>query len=192
VKFNSPIFKTLSSSLRLFPQLPVIPSVEQIDTALSVLAQVRFVAQQAPKSFEPVPPYNQLVTQGQVPTREGHSHDFMNALVWSVFPKSKMALHQRQRRSLERRKYHGNRTPEEDALAILDEGGILHVNNTHIVFGHAIYECVALERELVPPRALTLGVVGDVDVALANLVSDETKLLTKNEMQRLGFTDIEW
>jgi hypothetical protein len=64
-----------------------------------------------------------------VPTREGNWHDLFNALSFASFPRSKHALHARQAALLEARlrssggKLYRERTPEQDALTLLDEGG---------------------------------------------------------------------
>jgi hypothetical protein len=100
----------------------------------------------------------------------------MNALVWGTFPHAKRALHARQHRAIAARVVPNARTlppvrtPELDALALLDEGGIAvltadpervhaalttrqpgalraEVATGHalaVIFGHAIYESLAL------------------------------------------------
>ncbi len=120
--------------------------------------------------------YDGRVTiEGVVPTRARCWHDFMNALVWATFPRAKRALHARQHRAIATRLAPGARTlpprsPELDALALLDEGGIAvltpdaermhaalstrqpgalreHVaagDAVAVIFGHAIYESLAL------------------------------------------------
>ncbi len=68
---------------------------------------------------------------GRIPTRERSWHDLLNALVWAAFPMSKRALTARQHAITEirvpvtARSIPGARTREEDALAMLDEGGIV-------------------------------------------------------------------
>jgi hypothetical protein len=95
-----------------------------------------------------------------VPTRFGCWHDLMNALVWGTFPRAKSALHARQHRAVAERltpgslKMPSRRTPELDALALLDEGGVMVLSHGKdardssaretIVFGHAIYESLVL------------------------------------------------
>jgi hypothetical protein len=67
----------------------------------------------------------------RVPTRANCWHDFLNALVWGTFPRSKQALHSRQHRAIAARIEPGarvlppTRTRELDALALLDEGGVI-------------------------------------------------------------------
>jgi hypothetical protein len=117
-----------------------------------------------------------------VPTRARCWHDLMNALVWGTFPRAKAALHARQHRAIADRVAPGSvtlpnaRTPELDALALLDEGGVVvlaadpeNVGPERLgsasalregilsgsievtVFGHAIFESVVLG---VPPAVV--------------------------------------
>lgn len=72
-----------------------------------------------------------IVEHDEVPTRERHWHDTMNALAWACFPLSKRALHERQLAVLSAQlpptfdAMPTARTPEHDALAMLDEGGVV-------------------------------------------------------------------
>jgi hypothetical protein len=117
-----------------------------------------------------------IATTGVVPTRAASWHDLLNALVWVRFPRAKLALHARQYRMISARlgddlRLPGARTAEQDAVAMLDEGGvvILCVRERQrevseamgrdgvadfatlvragaacaVVFGHAIYEGLA-------------------------------------------------
>jgi hypothetical protein len=99
--------------------------------------------------------YDALITERRVvPTRHGSWHDLLNALVWATFPRAKLALHARQNRAVTSRlgpdlRLPGGRTRDQDAVAMLDEGGVvlLHQGGDSpgagtypIVFGHAIYE----------------------------------------------------
>jgi hypothetical protein len=67
----------------------------------------------------------------EVPTRERDWHDLLNMLCFSTFPHSKLALHARQYARLAERlgehatKLPNRRTPEQDALTLFDEGGVL-------------------------------------------------------------------
>lgn len=110
-----------------------------------------------------------------VPTRERSWHDLINALVWGTFPNAKLALHARQHRAIAERLGPGaltlppTRTREQDALALVDEGGVVFLardvaevadalrgppgavrrliegDAAHgVVFGHAVFESVVL------------------------------------------------
>jgi hypothetical protein len=67
----------------------------------------------------------------EVPTRERNWHDLLNMLCFATFPHSKLALHARQFARLSERieanmaKLPNRRTPEQDALTLFDEGGVL-------------------------------------------------------------------
>ena len=67
----------------------------------------------------------------EVPTRERNWHDLLNMLCFATFPQSKLALHARQYARLAERidastaKLPNRRTPEQDALTLFDEGGVV-------------------------------------------------------------------
>jgi hypothetical protein len=69
----------------------------------------------------------------EVPTRERDWHDLLNMLCFATFPYSKLALHTRQYACLAQRIEPGmrglpnRRTPEQDALTLFDEGGVVLV-----------------------------------------------------------------
>lgn len=133
-----------------------------------------------------------------VPTRARSWHDLMNALVWGTFPRAKQALHARQHRAIAERIVPGAftlppaRTRELDALALLDEGGVLLVGPepaAAVVFGHAIYESLALG---IPP-AVVAAIALDpaectlraLDEALARRIEDGERLRTPDELTRV-------
>lgn len=67
----------------------------------------------------------------EVPCLSRSYHDLFNALVFAAFPRAKRALHQRQWRALSAwvdpaaATIPGERTREQDALTIFDEGGVV-------------------------------------------------------------------
>lgn len=178
---RSPLAWPLQEPLLALAAYADVPPLDAIDLLLGARAGVRFAP--APRSGRhgrrrpPPRPYDAAITEdGEVPTRERNLHDLMNALVWSVFPRSKRALHARQHAlvSLSGPAHPGEakrRTPEGDALAMLDEGGLLvlavaerreqidHASKRGdvdriallagagharaVAFGHALYEHVA-------------------------------------------------
>jgi len=178
---RSPLCWALRDAARALGQHPGLPPVAVIDAALAPRAGVRFrpaapkprrsKGEAAPRGYDAV-----ITLDGAVPTREDNLHDLMNALVWSVFPRSKRALHARQHALLERAGpvrsgESRRRSAEGDALAMLDEGGLVVVARRDAVaeveargrardatavatfvaagdaravaFGHALYEHVA-------------------------------------------------
>jgi hypothetical protein len=72
-----------------------------------------------------------ITLQREVPTRERNWHDLLNMLCFATFPHSKVALHARQYARLAERvdehtlKLPNRRTPEQDALTLFDEGGVV-------------------------------------------------------------------
>ena len=140
-----------------------------------------------------------------VPTRARSWHDLMNALVWGAFPRAKTALHARQHRAIVERIEPGARslpparTRELDALALLDEGGVVvlardarvlhdalraeghasleaHLESgaaRAVVFGHAIFESLAvgLAPAIAPPivAAIVLGAPLERDPEIADI-----------------------
>lgn len=76
--------------------------------------------------------YDARITLAQlVPTRERNWHDLLNMLCFATFPHSKLALHARQYARLAERidpgapRLPNRRTPEQDALTLFDEGGVV-------------------------------------------------------------------
>jgi len=131
------------------------PEPEQLSCLFEGDAPVRFVAA-APRArrgrrLGASERYDALITERRVvPTRHGSWHDLLNALVWATFPRAKLALHARQHRAITSHlgpdlRLPGGRTRDQDAVAMLDEGGVVLPQRgedapTPIVFGHAIYE----------------------------------------------------
>jgi hypothetical protein len=141
------------------------PPVERYALALAAVCV-------APVRFEPATPtrprrrstaidprrlYDARITHERcVPTRPRSWHDYLNALVWATFPRAKRALHERQLQALvthlspEARTLPPKRSREHDALALLDEGGVVVLEDADqrvdVVFGHALYEARVLGR----------------------------------------------
>lgn len=199
------------------------PQPETIDAALGRRAGIQFerqrpVSRRRRQPRDPASMYDaRIAREGCVPTRPGSWHDLMNALVWATFPLAKRALHARQ---------HGlvvpaapgesaRRPRELDALALLDEGGLIVMSDaplaaddapiaereraleegiasgeaTAFVFGHAIYEGLVLGRP--PPLASVVCAHGearaipDADRALAAVVADRARIVDPTAMLRL-------
>lgn len=178
---RSPLLWPLTRAARDLGRLDDFPSVDALERVFEGRPPVRFVpAQPRRRRREAVDPHalydGRIAIDGQVPTRPSCWHDLMNALVWGTFPRAKRALHARQYRAIAERidpgarALPGARSRELDALALLDEGGLIvlardapslhralrnesrgtlaeHVASgsaNAIVFGHAIYESLVL------------------------------------------------
>jgi len=164
-----------------------------------------------------------ITIEGAVPTRSRCWHDLMNALVWGTFPRAKAALHARQHRLIAARiepdaRGLPPRSPELDALALIDEGGVVvlasdpasvraslrpgkpgtlraHVESgaaDAVVFGHAVYESLALGVRPAVVAAVVLGrrgraadVVRAADGALAAALDDGAQLTSTRELARV-------
>lgn len=187
-------YDTLARSLATHPDWPLCAELNQWADSLRALnhsayedtVKVTFTPpQKEPALDSQLAPYDQLITEKHcVRTRERHWHDVMNALVWAGFPRAKWALHQRQHEEVLRMTQNAepNRSPMHDALAMLDEGGVLVLCQRNraetiadelcaknrqpleaallaneallAVFGHGILESVALHQKLQPVYAM--------------------------------------
>lgn len=170
---RDPRFGPIAEVASSFVEYKDWPAPAELDRALASRAGVHFVPakrrprrQRGPVNLGEM--YDAHIVRGEVPTREKNWHDFLNALVWATFPRAKAALHARQHAALQAwartgevasgdqvRRLPNARTRELDALALIDEGGILLCDDAKIVFGHAIYEGFVLEV----PAMIARGVV---------------------------------
>lgn len=130
-----------------------------------------------------------IVLRHVVPTRSRSWHDYLNALVWASFPIAKTALHKRQHEAIEKWVLPGAtqlpnaRTRELDALALVDEGGILQLRDGKWVFGHALFEGVVLDNRAMIARTVPLDAGADeADEALAEFIT--TRLADPNDLPR--------
>lgn len=212
------LFWPLERAARALDGYDDFPPVEALVNVFDADPPVRFVA--APprrRRTAPIDPqalYDARITLDRaVPTRACCWHDLMNALVWGTFPAAKRALHARQYRAVAERVAPGShglpahRTSELDALALLDEGGVVVCSRDGpatgpsgpadaVVFGHAIYESLALGITPAVVGAIGLTVddetgsslVRKVDRALASVIEDRTRLRSPSEFRRLRIT----
>jgi hypothetical protein len=216
---------------RLAPHPPSteaeFPPVEWFNRVFDAEPAVRFVVA-APRprrrgrrkqAIDPSALYDARITVDRlVPSRADSWHDLMNALVWGTFPRAKSALHARQHRAIEARIEPGartlppSRTRELDALALLDEGGVVIPAgdpSSPIVFGHAIYESLALgippavvaaielavpgkgkdrDRDKDRDKGIGIGVaavLAAVDEALALVIADDAQLQSPEALRRI-------
>ena len=97
------------------------PPVTGSGARISFVPQSRKV-QVFEEKYEP-----RIFLKGEVQVREGNWHDLLNALVWLTFPRAKAALNARHYRALLEQRATGarNRGPEQDAMTLFDEGGVI-------------------------------------------------------------------
>jgi hypothetical protein len=149
-----------------------------------------------------------IVHDGVVPTRPRSWHDFLNALVWGTFPRAKRALHERQHRELvsrvapDAKRLPGTRSREHDALALLDEGGVVQAvtpaGEMGIVFGHALYEGLVLGVRAMAARVVVARIEAPPSgpagwVELADRVLEERLRgdeLAPNALPRVALADL--
>jgi hypothetical protein len=174
---ESDLFAAIREVAVRFAADATFPPPERIDELLRDRVPIRFVraTQQDKRLYD-----TRIVNDGEVSTRDGSWHDFLNALVWATFPLAKSALHRRQHRLV----VPGapRRTPEGDALAMLDEGGVFLPGN--IVFGHAIYEGFVLGRPVFG-AGLHLEGTDDLDRRAAERIADRSLLLATRDLLRV-------
>jgi hypothetical protein len=214
---RSPLFWPLARALRDLGDLGsdgALPEVAALGRVFDRPAPVRFVAspprprrRRHREGVDVGALYDARITlESVVPTRPGSLHDFMNALVWGTFPAAKLALHARQHRAIAERIPPGartlppTRTRELDALALLDEGGVIlpvfppgaraRAGGGPIVFGHAIYESLALGVRPAVVAALELPLEGTsllaaADAALAARIEDRASFGSPEELSRV-------
>jgi len=97
--------------------------------------------------------YADCCANKRVPTRRDNLHDLLNALTWARFPRAKHALCVRQLRlARERGVVDGLRVRnrEQDACAMIDEGGMVLGPTQRAFFGHAALEDAVVGRDLRP------------------------------------------
>jgi hypothetical protein len=177
---RSPLLWPIADAARRLGPLEDFPAHDALAAVFQGEPPVRFVPG-VPRgrrraAVDPTTLYDGRITlERTVPTRARCWHDFMNALVWGTFPAAKRALHARQHRAIAARIEPGARTlpaartPELDALALLDEGGVVVLADAPeatrmalrrgsgalrdaiatgrvdaVVFGHAIFESLVL------------------------------------------------
>jgi hypothetical protein len=177
---SDPRFWPLAPAARRFAAHVDFPHPEELSTP-----EVRFVAATKPRrsrrrSPRPAEGYDASAARGAVPTRARSWHDFLNALVWATFPSSKRKLHGLQAAAIARALASSQgalpnaRTREQDALALLDEGGVLVLadgrESITLAFGHALYEglvrggpaatasCLCFHVSSLPERAAAAAV----------------------------------
>ena len=217
---ESPLFAPLAEPMRAFAAFETFPSPEAIHAALSERAGVSFErappvgrGRSRPRREEDLYDAN-IHARRVVRTRDGSWHDFLNALVWAMYPRSKWALHTRQHRLVasgldpDTGKLPGARTPEQDALALFDEGGLVVASEatletgdaiedalmnqraSAVVFGHAIYEGVVLGAPWPAVRAVVVTAQKreDVDRELAARLDDSTSFSHPSSLPRVYLT----
>jgi hypothetical protein len=81
--------------------------------------------------------YEERIYQhGIVSTRDANWHDFLNALIWVLFPQTKVVISTLHAADLQQ---HGKpRTPQRDALTLFDENGVIIAATRHELLQYAL------------------------------------------------------
>lgn len=132
---QAPMFAPLRALLQSLPAA-TWPDCEALNALLQARAPairnacgspVRFVPQALRQAsfeekYEP-----RIYLRGEVQMRAENWHDLFNALVWLAFPRAKAALNERHFQALRAQQAAGmaNRGPQQDALTLFDEGGVV-------------------------------------------------------------------
>lgn len=133
-----PLYWPIAEGARLFADLGAWPAVSDYSLRVAHRAPVTFREQpKKPRGRRRGPRcagdlYDGRITlEGWVPTRPENWHDFLNMLCWAAFPEAKWQLHSRQHKAMSARvagavdALPNARTREQDALALMDEGGVV-------------------------------------------------------------------
>ena len=141
--FNrSQIFEPFSSLKKFFIDSPSWPSVNDLNNLCTRRNQfivtrsgksVRFVPQQFGKQNQEEKYESRIYLSGHIQTRAHNWHDFFNAIVWQVFPRSKSKLNEihYQAQLTELEKNINNRSRIRDAATLFDESGIIVLSSSN-------------------------------------------------------------
>lgn len=227
------LFRPIAPAYRRLGRHDDFPPVAALGGVFSGDAPVRFVPAEPRRRrgarVDVASLYDaRIALERSVPTRPRCWHDLMNALVWGTFPDAKRALHARQHRAIAERIAPGaralaSRTRELDALALVDEGGVLVLATDPertswtlaarkprvlpallgsgeaalLVFGHAIYESLALgARPAVVAAFVAPFERGPIDCtlaadrALAQALDGGQRFLAPRELVRVDLDEV--
>lgn len=111
---------------------PLLPS----DLPTQSGKPIQFVTQDAQLPFPELYYETRIFQHGMVATRAANWHDFFNALIWAQYPKTKVSVNAQHAIDLQT---HGKpRTPQRDALTLLDESGVVLVSTRPGLLQHAL------------------------------------------------------
>lgn len=177
-RLTGPRFTRFADLIERVAQEPDWPAIDRLDAAFAPeLRTVGMRLVEAGKTkpargpdglIDPASLYEvRIVDQGEIPTRPCNAHDFLNALIWAAFPRSKLALSRslaaiQRARATGRSQLPSTRTREHDRLALVDEGALLCVTSpagaSTWIFGHAILEHAYAGERAVRGSAVDLEV----------------------------------
>ncbi|MGA7950463.1 MAG: DUF3025 domain-containing protein [Thiobacillaceae bacterium] len=122
--FSHPAFVPYRRLLARLPQNRLASPAELTRLARKTGRTLRFV--ETNYSLSACDYEQGILESGAIPTRPDNLHDFMNALVWLTFPQAKANLNRLHCRALADNPVEAKyRSPQRDALTLLDESGVL-------------------------------------------------------------------
>jgi hypothetical protein len=231
---RSPLFWPLRRAASWLVELVDFPPAGALDRVFEGDPPVHFVPA-TPRArrrrrgpLDPGALYDARITRDRcVPTRARSWHDVLNALVWGTFPRAKLTLHARQHRATSERIGGGartlppTRTREQDALALIDEGGVVVLASDTgaataalrgralqemiasgaaeaLIFGHAVYESLvfgvapaAVAAVVVPREDADGDLVREADGALARALADASRFCAPTELCRVDVSELD-
>jgi hypothetical protein len=174
-------FWPLAPAARRFADYADFPAPEEL-AAPGVVFVSAGKPRRARRAAAPEAAYDARIERGEVPTRPRSWHDFLNALVWATFPASKRRIHELQAAFVRRARDNDStrlpnaRAREHDALALLDEGGVLVLADARstltLGFGHALYEGLVRGGPAATASSLTFDVDALPEPANAPALAD--------------------
>ena len=201
-RFAQPRFAKVADLIARLAHAPDWPSIAMLNDSFAPelsRAGVRLVEASKTKpvldavgTIDPSSLYEvRIVELGEIPTRPRNAHDLLNALVWAAFPEAKLALSRalaavQRERAAGRASLPATRTRDHDRLALIDEGGLLVVNQTATwIFGHAIYEHAYAGELAVRGAPIDLVVPGVDQLALADARAAIDRVFAKADLARV-------
>ena len=159
-------------------------------------AGVRFVTASKKKTLDPDAMYDGQIVRGIVPTRPRCWHDYLNAMVWATFPRAKAALHARQYELVRAwipagaTSMPNARTREHDAVAIVDEGGVILLGDFPIPFGHALFEGLVHRVPAMIARTVAFDTSERTIEAADRLLAERVRHpMVPEDLPRFAFSD---
>jgi hypothetical protein len=119
-----------------WPDCAALNALLPADVCMQGGIPVRFQPQDA-HIFRPELYYEERIAQhGIVSTRADNWHDFFNALIWMLYPQTKVTISTLHGADLQQ--YGKPRTPQRDALTLFDEHGVVVAATRRTLLQHAL------------------------------------------------------
>lgn len=216
-----PLNRLLSQIYSSFPNQKKIPSTELLNTFLNTSNKnnklLKFIPQDQKLQFPELGYEQRIYKHGLIATRENNWHDFFNAMVWLMFPKTKSALNAIHFHE-EAKQKDNKRSRKRDLLTLFDENGVIVIANKKIseliknhhwqqlfvhnkelwqngeiklhTFGHALYEKYLNPYIGMTAHAIIIENDSETDTNLDILISSNMLLKDKTDLMPLPLLGI--